>query len=111
MASQQQEAEMGDGTNFVTMLAGELLQHAEYLLRMGLHPSEVIEGYREAYEKAAQIYEGGWAIWCLDIVVDKVNDAKLVSELKKVVRNSIASKQFGNEDFFSDKVIEAALEM
>lgn len=49
---------MGDGTNFVTAVAGELLQLAEYLLRMGLHPSEVIEGYRVAYGKAVELYTG-----------------------------------------------------
>jgi len=103
MASQQQEAEMGDGTNFVMCLAGELLQQAEFLLRMGLHPSEVIEGYRVASAKAVEIYES--------LVVDKVADAHLAEELKKVVRNSIAAKQYGNEDFFTDKVIEAALEI
>jgi T-complex protein 1 subunit theta len=34
LASQQQEHEVGDGTNFVIMFAGKLLEKAEYLLRM-----------------------------------------------------------------------------
>lgn len=54
MASQQQEAEMGDRTNLVLMLAGELLKKAEYLLMMGLHPSEVVLGYEMARDKALQ---------------------------------------------------------
>ena len=52
MASQQQEAEMGDRTNLVLMLAGELLKKAEYLLTMGLHPSEIVQGYEMARDKA-----------------------------------------------------------
>ena len=36
---------MGDATNLVLILAGELLKKAEPLLIMGLHPSEVIQGY------------------------------------------------------------------
>jgi len=34
LASQQQESECGDGTNFVLVFAGALLEHAEQLLRM-----------------------------------------------------------------------------
>ncbi|KAF8455402.1 T-complex protein 1 subunit theta [Terfezia claveryi] len=48
MASQQQEAEMGDGTNIVIILAGEMLKMAEGLLRLGLHPSEIVTGYEKA---------------------------------------------------------------
>ena len=45
MAAQSQEREMGDGTNFVVSFGGELLGLAEELVREGLHPSEIIEGY------------------------------------------------------------------
>ena len=58
LASQQQEAEMGDATNFVIVFAGQLLQNAEYLLKMGLHISEVMEGYRVAGLKAIELFEG-----------------------------------------------------
>ncbi len=34
LASQMQEQEVGDGTNFIIILAGALLQEAEDLLRM-----------------------------------------------------------------------------
>jgi len=34
LASQQQEQECGDGTNFVLVFAGALLEQAEQLLRM-----------------------------------------------------------------------------
>lgn len=52
MASQQQEAEMGDCTNLVLIFAGELLKQAESLISMGLHPSEIIQGYEIARDKA-----------------------------------------------------------
>ncbi|RKO84510.1 hypothetical protein BDK51DRAFT_10252, partial [Blyttiomyces helicus] len=57
MASQQQEFEVGISTNFVDVFAGEVLQQAEQLLRMGLHPSEVIEGYRVGSAKALDLLE------------------------------------------------------
>jgi chaperonin GroEL (HSP60 family) len=43
---------MGDATNMVIILAGELLKKAEHLLIMGLHPSEIIKGYELACTKA-----------------------------------------------------------
>lgn len=48
MASQQQEAEIGDATNLVIVLAGELLKKAEELLRMGLKTSDVVQGFERA---------------------------------------------------------------
>jgi len=45
-------AQMGDATNTVLILAGELLKKAENLLVMGLHPSEVIKGYELACTKS-----------------------------------------------------------
>ena len=41
MASHMQEQEVGDGTNFVLVFAGALLELAEELLRLGLSVSEV----------------------------------------------------------------------
>lgn len=52
MASQQQEAEMGDATNLVLIFAGELLKKAEYLITMGLHPSEILQGFELGRDKA-----------------------------------------------------------
>uniref|UniRef100_A0A2K5C737 T-complex protein 1 subunit theta n=1 Tax=Aotus nancymaae TaxID=37293 RepID=A0A2K5C737_AOTNA len=42
MASHMQEQEVGDGTNFVLVFAGALLELGEELLRIGLSVSEVI---------------------------------------------------------------------
>lgn len=47
MAAKMQETEAGDGTNFVISFAGELMQQAEALLKMGLHPSEILIGYEK----------------------------------------------------------------
>lgn len=48
---------MGDRTNLVMILAGELLRKAEYLLTMGLHPSEVVVGYELARDRAMEELE------------------------------------------------------
>lgn len=39
--------QFGDATNFVLVLAGELLTQAQTLLRMGLHASDVIRGFEK----------------------------------------------------------------
>jgi T-complex protein 1 subunit theta len=43
-AAAMQVQEVGDGSNLVVTLAGELLTQAEGLLRIGVHPSEIVEG-------------------------------------------------------------------
>src|SRR5271155_1803377 len=59
MASQQQEAEMGDATNMVIIFAGELLKKAEELIRMGLKTSDIVSGYEKAQNYALKCLEGG----------------------------------------------------
>lgn len=61
MASQQQEAEMGDATNMVIVLAGELLRKAEELLRMGLKTSDVVQGYERAQKEALRCLDRAYA--------------------------------------------------
>ncbi|KAK9320261.1 chaperonin Cpn60/TCP-1 family [Lipomyces orientalis] len=101
MASQQQETEMGDATNLVIVMAGELLNQAEALIRMGLHPSDIIQGY-ELAEKFTQSE-------LKELSVEKVEDLLSQTELFKAIRPSIAAKQYGNEDFLAELVAEAVL--
>lgn len=49
---------MGDGTNFVIVLAGEMLRKAEDLLRMGLKTSDIVQGYERAQKFALDALEG-----------------------------------------------------
>ncbi|KAL9124618.1 MAG: hypothetical protein Q9217_006063 [Psora testacea] len=101
MASQQQEAELGDATNFVIVLCGEMLKKAEELLRMGLKTSDVVQGFELAQ---------GEALKCLNqLVVDKVADARSQKELAKAIRTVVASKQSGSEDLLADLIAEAIL--
>lgn len=61
MASQQQEAEMGDATNMVIVLCGEMLKKAEELLRMGLKTSDVVQGYERAQKEALICLDRGFS--------------------------------------------------
>ncbi|KAF2270126.1 T-complex protein 1 [Lojkania enalia] len=101
MASQQQEAEMGDATNMVIILSGELLKKAEELLRMGLKTSDIVLGYEKAQNAALKFLE--------ELVCDKVKDLRSQEELSKAIRTVVAAKQSGNEDFLGNLVAEAVL--
>lgn len=100
-ASQMQEQEMGDGTNWVLIFAGALLNSAEELLRMGLSPAEVIEGYEMACAKAMEILP--------ELVCYTVKDLRDKDEIVKAIKPVIASKQYGNEDFLSELIAKACL--
>ncbi|GBE84999.1 Probable T-complex protein 1 subunit [Sparassis crispa] len=101
MASQAQEAEMGDGTNMVLILAGEFLKKAEHLLVMGLHPSEIIKGYELASVKALAELEN----LSTSSLPSPLTQASLAAALKP----AIGSKQYGSEDILAALVAEAAL--
>ena len=78
------------------MFAGALLKEAEELLRMGLKPTEVADGYELALEKAIEVLE---TLSCHEVkdISDKV-------AVKKIIRTAVMSKQYGNEDFLADLV-------
>jgi len=101
MASQMQEQEMGDGTNWVLIFAGALLDSAGELLKMGLSPAEVIEGYDMACKKAMEILP--------ELVCCSVKDMRNFDEVSRALRPAIASKQYGNEEFLSDLITKACL--
>lgn len=55
--SKTQEKEVGDGTTTVVMIAGKLLENAEKLLDLKIHPTIITQGYRLAQKKAIEILE------------------------------------------------------
>uniref|UniRef100_A0ABI7Y1X6 T-complex protein 1 subunit theta n=1 Tax=Felis catus TaxID=9685 RepID=A0ABI7Y1X6_FELCA len=101
MASHMQEQEVGDGTNFVLVFAGALLELAEELLRIGLSVSEVIEGYEIACRKAHEILP--------DLVCCSAKNLRDVDEVSSVLHTSIMSKQYGNEVFLAKLIAQACV--
>src|SRR4030043_1742989 len=49
-----QESEVGDGTTTAVMLAGKLLENAEKLLDLKIHPTVITKGYNLAALKAKE---------------------------------------------------------
>jgi T-complex protein 1 subunit delta len=53
--SKAQDAEAGDGTTTVVVLAGSLLNAAERLLKKGIHPTSISDSFQKAAEKSIEI--------------------------------------------------------
>ncbi|KAI1718610.1 TCP-1/cpn60 chaperonin family domain-containing protein [Ditylenchus destructor] len=52
--AQLQDAEIGDGTTSVVIVAAELLKAADELVKQRIHPTNVINGYRLACKEAVR---------------------------------------------------------
>ncbi|RHY31570.1 hypothetical protein DYB32_003373 [Aphanomyces invadans] len=101
MAAKMQQTEYGDATNLVVSIAGELLMQAAGLLRMGLHASEIVTGYKKAYEKALEILN--------TLELHTIRDLRNQAELEKIIRPVVGAKQYGYEDVLAKLIAEACL--
>uniref|UniRef100_A0A7S1HUW8 CCT-theta n=1 Tax=Eutreptiella gymnastica TaxID=73025 RepID=A0A7S1HUW8_9EUGL len=99
MAAKSMEEEIGDATNAVVILAGELLNLAEQLVHMGIHPSHIITGYEKACESALRILP--------ELVCSKVEDLRDPEQVAKALKTVIEAKQPGFADHLSKLLAEA----
>jgi len=77
-----QDDEVGDGTTTSVVVAGELLKKAEELIDQGIHPTVIVDGYREASNRALEVLNQ------IAIKIDPTDKATL----RKVAEVSLASK-------------------
>jgi len=82
-------------------LAGQLLKESEDLIRMGLKPTEVADGYERALEKALEVLE--------TLACAEVKNTKDHKEVEKAIRSAVMSKQYGNEDYLADLITKACI--
>lgn len=103
LASEMQEKEIGDGTNYVIMFAAKLLENAESLLRMGLSPSEVIDGFNLALKHTLELLPK------LEIKTNLTKENLREQEpiVSKVLQTAIGSKLFGYHEFLGELVTKA----
>jgi archaeal chaperonin len=92
--------EVGDGTTSVVVLAGSLIENAEELINKDVHPTIIVDGFREASKKAIDILKK------LAIEVDPKDKKRL----NKIAMTSMASKLVAtNSQVLSEIVIDAVL--
>lgn len=93
-----QDSEVGDGTTTAVVLAGELLAGAEALLDKDIHPNVIIDGYRNAAEKAQEILD--------KIAVNVKPDDQ--ERLRQIAITSLNTKGiFGSQTRFADLALDA----
>jgi len=103
------DAEVGDGTTSVVVLAGELLAKAENLLDQNIHPTIIIEGYKKAMNKALQILDE------ISVKVD-VSDIETTEglerakpHLRRIAYSTLSSKYLATPDLLN-KFIDIAID-
>lgn len=101
LASQMQEAEVGDGTNWVVIFCGALLDAADDLLRLGVTVTDICDGYERALEKALELLPG--------LVCHEIKDYRDIEQVKEGLRTAVMSKQLGNEDFLAELIGKACV--
>ncbi len=100
--SKTQDDEVGDGTTSVVVLTGEFLGKAVDLMDKKIHPTVVIDGYRQALDQALKL---------LDEIAIEV-DPKDKEMLRKVAVTSMASKLVsGYSDYLSHIAVDAVLQI
>lgn len=99
--AKNQDSEVGDGTTTAVVLAGSLLEEAEGLLDNGIHPSNIINGYRIAGDKAIEFY-GNIAI--------KINPDKK-EDLHNIALTSLTGKASESCEKLADLTVSAIMEI
>jgi len=100
--SKTTDNEVGDGTTSVAVFAGRLLEKAEELINQNIHSTIIVDGYREAADKALEYFKN---------IAIKVSPTDK-EMLKKVAMTSMASKLVSeNKEYLADLAVEAILKI
>eukprot|EP00923_Selenidium_pygospionis_P000832 GHVN01001290.1.p1 GENE.GHVN01001290.1~~GHVN01001290.1.p1 ORF type:complete len:531 (+),score=58.28 GHVN01001290.1:210-1802(+) len=103
--SKQQDAQCGDGTTGVVVLAAELLRNAEYLVAQKIHPQVICQGFRLSLQAAREALD--------EIAVDNSQDEELFRrDLMNVARTTLSSKLVTHEkEHFAKLAVDAVLRL
>jgi thermosome len=92
-----QEDEVGDGTTTAVVIAGGLLENAEELINIGVHPTVIIQGYKAAQKKAYEFLE--------EMAVSVSKDDRDI--LKKIAETAMTGKGI---EIFKGKLTEICVD-
>jgi thermosome len=95
--SKTQEEEVGDGTTTAVMLAGKLLENAEKLLDMKIHPTVITKGYNLAANKSKKLLD--------ELSIDFDNRDDILKAIVKTAMTGKGAETFKNK--FSEIIVDA----
>jgi len=94
-----QDAEVGDGTTSVVIIAAELLKRANELVKQHVHPTSIISGFQRAKKEAVR--------FIVESMTRKVSDLG-PEVLKNCALTSMSSKLIGKDgDYFAKMCVKA----
>ncbi|KAM9914936.1 hypothetical protein OXX59_000060 [Metschnikowia pulcherrima] len=104
--SRSQDAEVGDGTTSVTVLAGEFLKESKAFIEDGISPHLIIKGLRRACDLAvSKIKE-------IQVEIEKNNSADFRDLLERCATTAMSSKLISrNSKFFTKMVVDAVMSL
>lgn len=104
--AKSQDAEVGDGTTSVVLLAGEFLKESKQFVEDGLHSAHIIKGYRTACSLALQHLND------LSISIHSQSDSEQRSLLEKCAQTALNSKLIAHQkEFFGEMAVDAVLSL
>lgn len=102
--AKSQDAEVGDGTTSVVLLAGEFLKQIKPYVEEGVHPRIIIKAIRRSLQLCLE------KITEISIKINKANTNEFHSLLQKCAATAMSSKLIHQQrDFFSKMVVDAVL--
>lgn len=102
--SRAQDAEVGDGTTSVTILAGEFLKESKHFIEDGISSHLINKGLRKACELSVE------RIKELSIEIKKDNPIEFRQLLERCATTAMSSKLISkNSEFFTKMVVDAVL--
>jgi T-complex protein 1 subunit eta len=100
--AKSQDAEVGDGTTSVVILAGEFLKQCKQFVEEGVHPRIIIRSFRKATTMAIKRIEE------LSVKVSKENKEEHRALLEKCAATSMSSKLIHQQsEMFAKMVVDA----
>ncbi|PVG01972.1 putative CCT7-component of chaperonin-containing T-complex [Serendipita vermifera] len=101
-----QDAEVGDGTTSVVLLAAQFLKEIRGYIEEGMSPHVIIKGYRLAAQMAVD------RIKEIQVSIDKSDSAKFRDLLIKCASTSMSSKLIQSQKpFFANMVVDAVMSL
>uniref|UniRef100_A0A8C3N7V7 T-complex protein 1 subunit eta n=1 Tax=Geospiza parvula TaxID=87175 RepID=A0A8C3N7V7_GEOPR len=104
--AKSQDAEVGDGTTSVTLLAAEFLKQVKPYVEEGLHPQIIIRAFRTATATQLAVNK----IKDIAVSVKKEDKDEQRSLLEKCAATALSSKLISqSKEFFSKMVVDAVM--